>query len=333
MVRLKRVIKRVLVKSRLLSLAQRLKGAQVVVLRYHSVQDDPGVYANSLGKGIVHSTAAFKEQMEWAARTYEPVTLDDIASAVADERPMPRRGVAVTFDDGYADNLEIVMPVLERLGMRGAFYITVDNVESRTAPWFCRLRHAFAVTSRTEWQVGSGVWRLSNASERRQAFRRASGDCACQSGAAQAALLDRIERELGVEPFVPARPLMLTWDQVRELRDRGHIVGSHTLSHPNLAQVGPDEARIELRESRRRLEEVLGVPVDHFSYPSPILQPHWSPATRACCAELGYRTAVTCTPGTVSADAGLLCLRRVAAPEQLDDFKWAVQSAFLGRNV
>src|ERR1700733_8409457 len=104
MVDYKRWIKRGLVEGRLLSLTQRLLGPRIVIVRYHSVKAAPGDYKNSIGTGIVHSTAAFTEQMEWLARTYEPVTLDEVASAVVDQRPMSRRGVLITFDDGYADN-------------------------------------------------------------------------------------------------------------------------------------------------------------------------------------------------------------------------------------
>ena len=146
-------------------------------------------------------------------------------------------------------------------------------------------------------------------------------------------VLGRIERELGVAPLAPEERLMMTWEQVRELRRQRHTVGSHTVTHPNLAQVGRDDVTTELQESKRRLEEKLGGPVSHFSYPSPILQPHWSDETVACCGEQGYRTAVTCTPGAVLPTDSLLCLRRISAPERIEDFQWAVECAFVGRYV
>src|SRR5262245_8477554 len=111
----KRWVKKGLVGSNLLAVAQRLRGPRTLILRYHSVQPEPGRYENSLGRGIVHAETVFAEQMEWVARRYEPVTLDDLAAAVAGQRPMPRRGVAITFDDGYADNYQVALPVLNRL--------------------------------------------------------------------------------------------------------------------------------------------------------------------------------------------------------------------------
>jgi peptidoglycan/xylan/chitin deacetylase (PgdA/CDA1 family) len=331
----KRLIKSGLVGSRLLNLAQRFRGPRTVILRYHSVRDEPNEYATSVGKGIVHATSAFRQQMEWLARHYEPITLDDVAAALRGDRPMPRRGVAVTFDDGYSDNVEIAMPILNRLGMPGAFYITTGCIEPHKMPWFCRLRHAFANSAREEWSgpAGDASYRLTDRGEQRQAFLAASRSCARHAGASQEELIGRIECELGVAPLAPPPRLMMTWEQVRELRRQGHVVGSHTVTHPNLAQVTPDEVATEMREARIRLEEQLGEPVVHFSYPSPILQPHWSPQTIDTCREVGYQTAVTCTAGAVLAGDAPLCLKRMSAPEDLADFKWAVQCAFLGRYV
>ncbi len=299
------------------------------------MKERPDDYKHSIGRGIVHPAAAFREQMEWLARTHEPVSLDDVASAVVGRRPMPRRGVLVTFDDGYADNLEVAAPILNRLGMKAAFYITVDCIEPHKMPWFCRLRHAFAATARETWKdpMGERIWRLDATEERRRAFLSASESCARRSGADQDERIDAVERGLGVDRLDPSERLMMSWEQIRELRRQGHAVGSHTVTHPNLAQVSADEAAREVRESRRVMEEKLGEAVVNFSYPSPILQPHWSAATMAGCAAAGYRTAVTCTSGPVRAADAPLCLKRVAAPETMDDFRWAVECAFLGRSV
>ena len=54
-------------------------------------------------------------------------------------------------------------------------------------------------------------------------------------------MIESIEEALGVEPLA-GEGLMMNWDQVRALCRSGHIVGSHTLTHPNLAQITEAEA-------------------------------------------------------------------------------------------
>lgn len=335
MVGCKRLLKKGLIHSGCLRFAQKWKGSRALILRYHSVQERPDDYANAIGRGIIHSAAAFREQMEWLAQNYEPATMEELAASLRGERPLQARWVAITFDDGYTDNFTIAGPILERLGMRGAFYITVDCVSPHKMPWFCRLRYAFGHTSRQSWDgpFGEQTFRLDDPRQRRQAFLAASGSCARRVGADQQALLERIEGELEVEPLAPAEQLMMNWEQIRELGRRGHVVGAHTMSHPNLTYVTADEMGHEIREAKRRLEENLGSSIRHFSYPSPILQPHWNGDTVECCREAGYQTAVTCTPGTVCSGDAPLSLNRMSAPEDLDEFKWVVQNAFLGRYV
>lgn len=65
----------------------------------------------------------------------------------------------------------------------------------------------------------------------------------------------------------PHRFANLTWDQILRLAERGFEIGSHSLSHVNLAQCPLEEARREVRESRRILEEILDRPVRSFAYP------------------------------------------------------------------
>ncbi len=307
----KRWVKKGLVASRVMRLWHRLLPARVVILRYHSVQHDPRP-DTPVGRGIVHPAEDFARQMEWLAANYRPVTLDQVAAALREGQPPPDDGVLITFDDGYRDNHAVAAPILERHGMKGVFYITVDCVEQQKLPWFCRLRHAFAGRPEPEYVA-------------------AAARCATLAGAAQEAFLADTERALGAPPFAPADRLMMTWDEVRDLHRRGHTVGSHTLSHPNVAQAAPADRPRELQESKRRLEEVLGAEVRHFSYPSPRLQPHWTEETVAACAEAGYETAVTTTPGPVLAKGAALSLPRFPAPEHMDAFKWSVQCAFLGR--
>src|SRR5579884_3478810 len=132
----KKWVKKGLVASRLLSLGPRLLSARVVILRYHSVQDDPDPNT-PIGRGIVHRTEDFARQMRWLAENYQPVTLDQVATSLQEGCPLPARGVLVTFDDGYQDNYSVAMPILNRLGMKAAFYVTVGCVDHRQLPWFC----------------------------------------------------------------------------------------------------------------------------------------------------------------------------------------------------
>jgi peptidoglycan/xylan/chitin deacetylase (PgdA/CDA1 family) len=123
---------------------------------------------------------------------------------------------------------------------------------------------------------------------------------------------------------------MMTWEQLRDLESQGHIVGSHTMSHPNVAHIAPDRAAYEFAESKRVLESHLGHPVRHFSYPHPTLNPHWTTATTRQLREIGYSTAVTCEYGAVAKAADPLCLPRISAPDDVERLRWLLETNMLG---
>jgi len=318
------------VKSGALGLAQRFQSSAAVVLMYHSVLDDPRECADSIGIESIHSTDNFRKQMEILARYCNVVTLDDIRLYLTKDRAMPRRPVAVTFDDGYADNAEIAAPVLDRLGIQASFYVTVEAVDTGRSPWFCPLRHAFTTAGRQTWSDSTGrIWDLNDVGQRESAIEEASGHLTRLAGSAQHGALQALERDLEPEPFSPRRPLMMTWEQARGLRRGGHVVGSHSLTHPNMAHIADDVLRRELTESKRKIETELAMPVVHFSYPAAALRVSWTQQTVAASAQAGYQTAVTTTNGVVTRTSNPLSLCRLGAPSDLEEFRWMVQSAVL----
>lgn len=330
----KEYVRKIAVGSHLLDLAGRLASPSAVILMYHSVRDDPRQWASVIGPGITHASSIFRRQMEIIAQDFVPVTLDDILLFLRGEASLPRKAVAVTFDDGFADNYEYAAPILNHIGIRAAFYASVNLIGTSAAPWYCRLRYAFSATHKAEWIDASNgkAWHLTDPATREAALLASFDLCAPLVSDRQERAI--VEIETALEAKIPAdrQCFMMDWDHIRSLRAAGHIVGSHTLTHPNLAHVSDDEdVRKELEESRRRIESELGSEVVHFSYPHPALNPQWSAKTVKMTAAAGYRTAVTTTHGAVRAGADPLSLRRVGAPQPEGHFRWDIGCALAGR--
>ena len=308
----------------------------VAVLRYHSVLERPDDFAKSIGTGIIHSSNIFKAQMQLLAREYNPVSLDDILLFLEEGRNLPPRAVAVTFDDGFADNYEIAKPILDHFGIPASFYIAVSSIESPLPPWYIRLRHAFYTSTESSWhdQGCERQYLLTENIARNDALVRACQKCAPLAGIAQDLAVSELEMQLQVEAFKPDPGLMLTWDQVRHLLAAGHIIGSHTLTHSNMAYVDdPDILMHEMVSSKEQLELHLGAPAIHFSYPSPMLEPHWSDRTIDACRSAGYRTATTCTPGKVISGDNPLAIKRMWVPFTIQEFEWCLNWTLFGRKM
>jgi peptidoglycan/xylan/chitin deacetylase (PgdA/CDA1 family) len=326
----KRWIRNALSGSGALRLGGRLVSPRAVILGYHSILSQPEEHANVIGLGIIHSAWAFEKQMEMVARNFKPVSLSEIVLFLRGERPLPPRAIAVTFDDGYLDNFEVAEPILRRYGIPAAFYLTVNLIGTRGVPWFNRIRHAFATSAKREWRNRGRSWSLSGPQERNAALQAGFELCSPMPEEVREEAIRNVERDLDVEGYVSERPLMMNWDHARSLQKAGHIIGSHTLSHPNLAYVREQElVNRELADSKRAIERELASPVEHFSYPHPALNPQWTDTTVAATREAGYITAVTTDPGPVLLGSSALSLRRMIVPRNEEDFLWRLERTFL----
>lgn len=332
---IKGAIKGVMQGTGAVGVATHLVRPDVVILRYHSIQPSCDGERGAMVRGLVHPLSVFSAQMETLAHHYNPVTVEDIFTYLCEGREIPRRSVAVTFDDGYEDNYELAAPVLHRLGIRASFYIMVSSIGGSTSPWYRRLDHAFATTSKKTWADSTENCKreLADYPSRKAAFLIASRRCACLCGEMQSGAVRTIEDELEVAPLTKQQCPMMNSEQLQELQRAGHIIGSHTVSHPNLAQIGNDDLHREVIESKLQLERLLDAPVTHFSYPSPILQPHYTEETITATKKAGYRTAVTCTSGPVRAGHNPLQLTRITVPFELKEFRWVVDCTLIGRRV
>ncbi len=315
-----------------LRVAHRFGSPSAVILRYHSVQDDPEKFDLTIGCDSIHATSIFRQQMELLAHRFNPVSLDDVLSFLQGDKKLPPRAVAVTFDDGYKDNSEIAAPILNRLGIPATFYVLVDSVDRSRAPWYCDLRHTFLTARSRCWKDSSGATReLTNPKDRFEAFMAAAEFCAKSDRSAREQYIQDARNSLDPAPFPAEKELMMTWDEVRSLAKSGHSVGAHTMTHPNLAHVSAEEARVELADSKSKLENQLSDTVRHFSYPHPALNPQWNQTTLKLTMELGYATAVTTTCSAVWSASHPHVLPRTYVPREESEFLWNIERTFFLR--
>jgi peptidoglycan/xylan/chitin deacetylase (PgdA/CDA1 family) len=259
--------------SRLLVAARgRARPGWLTIINYHRV-NEPAAVAG-LDEGVLDATPeAFDRQMAMVRARFSPVSLEELLAHL-DGRPLPRSPLLVTFDDGYLDNLEIAVPILQRHGIRAAFFIATDYVHCRKLFWWDRLS-----------------WTVKHAARRRFTLRPAQApveiDLDAGVAAAERKLQTVVKRTPGldlagflsrlseaseapwsdaVEAALAARHVM-TWDHVRALRAAGMQVGAHTRTHRALETVPVHELPSELRGAREDLESQIGEPVHAIAYP------------------------------------------------------------------
>lgn len=324
--------KKFLQRSGLLRFRQRMLPPSVVVLGLHSVSEDREGQADWLSEGITTEAERFRELVRILAQEFHPVTMDDLAEWLAGRKTLPRRSVALTFDDGFADNYRLAAPIMEEFGVRGAFYLTVDSVRLRELPWFCHIYYLFQ-TAKREKQVLhdpelNRTWKFGDAVDNRAAFVHYNYPCARMSDSERRLYIKKLENWFGHRLNPAALPGMMTFEQAKELRQRGHIIGSHSLSHGNLAHIPEEDLEREIVGAHEFLEKELGESIEHFSYPHPCLHPQWNEKTFALTERLNYKTVVLTQPGIVtqSSDPQLLPRVMIGNPD-VEEFRWKLETA------
>jgi peptidoglycan/xylan/chitin deacetylase (PgdA/CDA1 family) len=126
-------------------------------------------------------------------------------------------------------------------------------------------------------------------------------------------------------PEGEAQEALMDAAQVKAWLAAGHSIGSHTLTHPHLTRISPARAREEVFASRKKLEDLFGVPVLHFCHP----YGDWNAAVRDLVIEAGYETACTTEFGVNDAATSPFELKRIMARHQSISLK-ALKARFAG---
>ena len=270
---------------------------QAAVLCYHQVLPDLNrLPANSPFLGHAVSTNRFEEQIRFLSENYDVVSLDDIGKEVSEKSD--GFVVAVTFDDGYKDNLTYALPILEKYNVPATIFVTTMYPEGDTWIWWMEL-----------WQTlekRTSFWVESFENKKRWHFRNNEDRARCYSSLRSKLLkLDHSDRVDFMEEITGAtsRPQYpnntLTWDEIKSLdRHRLIDIGAHTHTHANLSVLSHDAAKEEMLLSKKRLEKELKCSIKHFAYPFGGRK-EAGQREREIARDLGFETGWTSIPGGV----------------------------------
>lgn len=241
-------------------LSGRGRNAALLVMIYHRVarERDPLLPSEP-------DAATFATHMDLLATHFNVLPLADAMQRLANGS-LPRRAVCITFDDGYANNYEVALPILSARRLAATVFV---------APGFLNGGRMFNDTvieavRRAEGVLdlrreGLGEFHLSNPESRVQALERII------TGIKHIAPNERLElaRSISARAGI-ALPddLMMTDDQVRALHRAGIEIGAHTMTHPILTKVADEVARDEIVASKRALESMIDAPIKSFAYPN-----------------------------------------------------------------
>jgi len=277
--------------------------ARLSVLIFHRVLAEP----DPLFPDEMHARS-FDSLCGWLADWFNVLPLDEAAARLK-AGTLPARAACITFDDGYADNHAVALPILQRHGLTATFFIATGFLDGGRM-WndsIIETVRACQLPTLDLSALNLGRHPLGSIDQRKAAVTALIQQIKYLPVDRRLALTAAMAETAGVR--LPD-DLMMSSAAVKGLRDAGMQIGAHTISHPILARLEPAQARDEILGSKQFLEQLLGERVGLFAYPNGKPGEDYSPQSVEVVRSLDFDAAVSTAWGTSAQADDALQIRR-----------------------
>lgn len=277
--------------------------ARLSILIYHRVLKE----VDPMFPDVVDAIR-FESQMEVLSSLFNILPLSEAVRRLK-MGMLPARAACITFDDGYADNVDVALPILERHNIPATFFISTGYLNGGIMfnDKVIEVIRRFDGDELDLSDLGLGVRPLGNLQQRKETIRNMLSVLKYKPVEERHVFMDDVIDSANLS--LP-EGLMMRTDQVRMLADAGMEIGGHTVSHPIISGLDLRSAKAEIEEGRGQLEEMTGKPVKLFAYPNGIPVTDYRAEHVRMIAEMGFDAAVSTAQGVARRDCDLFQLPR-----------------------
>jgi peptidoglycan/xylan/chitin deacetylase (PgdA/CDA1 family) len=295
--------------------------SQIAILAYHRVcPERDGWFAQTV------RLSEFEKQIKYLSRSGCIVHLDELASLIMAGKPLPEKAAVLTLDDGHQDNYAYAYPILKKYGAPATIFLTTGYIGTgKLFPWD-EVNYALQNTTLGKIEIeGLGIYRLRSVDDRRRAARAVWSKVTKIPEETKTRLIKRLVDVSGVRiPAGLGKERVLDWNEIEEMSLNNIAFGAHTVNHPILTNVSPEQARVEIVQSKRDIEERLNRPVTTFSFPNG----NYNAGLVEILRESGFTCAVTASMGMVTPEARPYELPRAAPGWTLHTLKVSLSGLY-----
>ncbi|WP_207432101.1 polysaccharide deacetylase family protein [Sabulibacter ruber] len=336
-------------KTQLRYIYRRLFENKAMVLMYHRIAEPTSDIWE-----IAVSPAHFEAQLQILKRVGTVVPLRELAEGVKNKR-LKNNHIAITFDDGYADNYLTAKPILEKHGLPATFFVSTGNIGKEKEFWWDELErlllYSAVLPAKLEIKVGNTL--VSGALEEEVEL---SGDsekthqkwnaCLETPPTGRAHLFFQLWQALKPLPYPQqeaslqiirewagntapySRPdfISMSTQQLRELASHELFdIGAHTVNHPALAYHPKTHQEQEIAQNKKDLQKLTGQTIDLLAYP----YGNFNEGTVKVAEGLEFKAAVTTETQVITKDSDPYRLGRVQVPNWApEQFKFQLKKAW-----
>ena len=214
----------------------------------------------------------FEEIIKYIKKSYHILNLDSIPNV--NSLNLQKKQALVTFDDGYKDFIEYALPIMDKHDVPSSCFIVTDCTDRKEPPWTYVLDYVFQYSNRLEVSLDDELLppelkltKWADTDERLAYAKKLKLFLKKQMHEYRLQVLSGFVTEMD-DAQVP-HDLLMSWEEVVEIKNHGVKIGSHTHTHPLLDKINHEQTlKNELGLSKRVLEEKLNSQIDYISYPN-----------------------------------------------------------------
>lgn len=247
----------------------------------------------------------FREHMEWIAGVFNVLPLSEAVSRL-EGNTLPKRSLAITFDDGYLDNYTEALPVLQEFGFPATVFCTSAWLDGGLM-WNDQVIEAIR-----QWPTGrisipelEVDFSVATLRQKLSAIKRVIHELKYLEPARRKQISDSLACQAGSLPR-----LMINRDELVALSQSGIEIGGHTHSHPILSRVSSEKAREEIFMNKEILEFLVGYSLKSFAFPNGKPQIDYDETHIRLAKEAGYEASVSTDYGVVTGRSNVYELPR-----------------------
>lgn len=258
-------------------MAVRIPHNQLTVLSLHRVADDDDFFWQPL------RVKQFEQLLQFCVKNFEIVSFADLWQNKSFTKPP----LVLSFDDGYLDFIDTVLPMLVKHGIPCNHNIVTECTNGARVIWTQKMNIIFNHLRNNRitcvLHLNDEAIQVAGAQTNWQALYNKVYHTFLNTRLNRDEILDQWAAQVGVTSFA-AYPVM-NWEQLRQCAANGVEIGSHTRTHPVLALCTEEELTAELVGSKKEIEEKIGAPCHTIAFPNGNYNEH----TVKACQAAGYK--------------------------------------------
>ena len=220
---------------------------------------NPNIY------GLCYSNYNFDNLIFWVSKNYKVVSMDDLIDHL--DSNSKEFVVSITFDDGYKDNLQYALPILEKYNVPAAIYVTKNFIEKDTLIWWFELWEIIEANTTLIFNYQSVAYSfdLINTGKKIIAFFSLKKLFLSVTTDQHIDLFKCMTNSISYKSH---KNIFLTHHELSYLANHPLItIGAHTSNHENLRNLTLSDLYNEYLLNKNELEIMLKCPIKHFAYP------------------------------------------------------------------